>query len=388
MSETLPNDPYSTRPPEQEIAPGQHQTVYNPQPEIDHPQQPEAITAGHKEIPPTADQTQPSDGETPQTPETPESDQETEELIKEFENLESLFRAASGADKVLGDQIRVSLSKINDSLQKSNPNEAGREPIKRSITNLTQSLSGNAFYQSIVEGDRDLAPLPSFKEALKEVLNKFRQSSDVAERQQTSQEAERIIANQLTKAQELAAKVQKETFDRNKLKADIDQALREATEKEKQIIQIVNDGQPLPPESISAIYSRLATELATHLRNNSAAEQNINEVVTKSQALTEKLKALIASKIVTTPNNFNSEPTTPPVEPVNGPETTPAQQAPSAETIQPEGITSVQKEVIDRAFEDPQSRDRLKTVIETFGTEAVKNYFHSKLNSSTSTSTS
>jgi hypothetical protein len=43
------------------------------------------------------------------------------------------------------------------------------------------------------------------------------------------------------------------------------------------------------------------------------------------------------------------------------------------------GVNAVQKEVIDRAFVDPDSRDRLKTVIATFGTQEVKDYFKSKL---------
>lgn len=396
MSETLPNDPFSTHPPGQEITPGSHQTIYSPQPEIGHFQQTAINTPNLGETRHSPDQPPPATAETipasetehtgtpaeaPANNETPETDPETEELIREFENLESLFRAASGADKVLGDQIRVSLSKINDSLQKSNPNEAGREPIKRSITNLTQSLSGNTFYRSIVEGDRDLIPLPSFKEALKEVLSKFRRSSDPTERQQTSQEAQRIIETQLTQAQELASKIQQQTPERNRLKSSIDQALKEATEKEKQIIQIVNDGQPLPPESISAIYSRLATELASYLRNYSATEQNIAELVSKSQALAERLKTLIASKTITEPGSLNSVPEPAPAEPTTTPETASAQPpVSSVETIQSEeGINSVQKEIIDRAMSDPDSRDRLATIIRTFGTPAVKAYLESKL---------
>ena len=51
----------------------------------------------------------------------------------------------------------------------------------------------------------------------------------------------------------------------------------------------------------------------------------------------------------------------------------------SPEIAKPEGINSIQKEIIDRAMIDPDSRDRLATIIRTFGTPAVKAYLESKL---------
>lgn len=286
-----------------------------------------------------------------------------EELVEMFEKLETAYRAASEADKTLGDQIRIAVSKIQDRLRSSNPNEAGFAPIKRSVDTLTASLTQNPFYKSLVEGDGNHIPIPSFKDELKQTLSRFRSSVDQAERMRLTTEAETLVKNQIAKIEELTSKQKTDEAQKKAILAIISQAEKEAVDKERQIIQVVNDGQPLPPESISAIYSILARELASQARSGVNRGSSSETLTTLAHSVMEKL-----TNITNNTNHTN--------------ETDPAPHPEQNIETNNGGISAVQKEVIDRAFSDPDSRERLKTVIETFGTKEVREYFQSKINSS------
>lgn len=387
MSEILPDE---HQPPIYKTGEGNplHQTVYGQTPvESQTPHEPEPLPE-HLDLttpdvlPVQVEHTEPQNptletvkNDTPPQPETDVSpeldDSDIEELVSVFEKLETAFRAASEADKTLGDQIRIAVSKIQDRLRSSNPNEAGFAPIKRSVDTLTASLTQNPFYKSLVDGDGNHIPIPSFKDELQQTLSRLRDSEDRTERSRLIGEAETLVKNQIAKAEELANKQKANEAQKKAILAIITQAEREAVEKERQIIQVVNDGQPLPPESISAIYSTLARELATQARAGISTGSNSELLATLGNSVIEKLTSITNRK------SGNAETNSTPQGPTSESEK-------STETNNGE-ISAVQKEVIDRAFSDPDSRDRLKTVIETFGTKAVREYFQSKIESSTPT---
>ncbi len=303
----------------------------------------------------------------PETSQSPElEDNEIEELVSMFEKLEAAFRAASETDKTLGDQIRITLSKIQDRIRTANPNEAGFAPIKRSVDSLTSSLTQNQFYRSLIEGDGNHIPIPSFKDELRQTLARLKSSEDPAERLKLATEAQALVTNQITKAEELIQKQKANDAEKKAILVIIERAEREAVEKERQIIQVVNDGQPLPPESISAIYSTLAKELADQTRTGINTSKNSETLLPLGNSILEKLIN------VTNKNTKTAE----------APNTSPNNITESEGDTEEGGISAKQREVIDRAFSDPDSRDRLQTIVETFGSKQVREYFKSKIENS------
>lgn len=381
MSETLPNDPNSQTPPGESLPINSHQTIYAPEsfrpletadPETLQTSETAQTTSASKPAESEAAQPSPSGVET----ETENQQKEADEIVTEFEKLETAFRGANNQNEVLGDQIRVSISKIQEAVNRANPHEAGVEPIRRSVNSLVSAMEQNRFYGSIVAGDRELIPMPSFKDALREVLSRFTRVQDPTERQRAAAEAEGIIQDQIKKIESINEKQTQQEADRNALKDQIERAEKEAVDKEKQIVQVVNDGQPLPPDSISAVYSRLAKELANNIRSSFANPKPVSEILTTANTLLAKLHNLTSSQLPSPA----AEPQ--PAATSSSPEMIASRPESAAQTSSetgPSQITSIQKEIIDRAVTDPDSLNRLKTIIDTFGTPEVKTYLNAKI---------
>lgn len=332
--------------------PAAHQTVFGPE----QPRVPQGIEYTASETEPTVDTAATAPKSDQNTPET-DSNTSVSEMERLYAEIENLYRSLEDADHVTISQIKITLSKLDSAIKSSQPIEAGLTPIKKTFAELQTAVEQNPYFTA--NSGSESTPVSSYLEPLKELLAQLKNSTDPSERKTLSDQAEKMFQTQVDAIGNLIAKRQQSAPDIEKLKSAIENAKRQADEKERQIVNLVNDGQPLPPDCIAYKFARLMQELSQISQKGLTLSPESSQ---KSAKALEDFKALLQKTHQSSPDQ-------------NPPETDTSQtpETPPAATLTPE-----QKSFLDLAATDKTSWDRLGPLIKVFGTPEVQSYYAQK----------
>ncbi len=371
-------------PPAQEasIPPKVEQTIYGPEqatplePQIQTTNNPETVIAPEpaaEESVAETDESKEKKVEKEQTPISPETQKNIENALKEVDFLAENVRRLRITDQTLTDEAAYHAEKIRRVLTNADPREAGYREIQEQIQNLARRLN-----QTIERFSNDSMILTSRTEAgadeIKRQLKNLESTSDSQVRQRILDKSIQIYYELTTNF--FSKRVGNGSMEeaRRNLLSQAKQDTETATSMRNRFTSLYSNTNP---ESLILQYQRTVSGFAEafHERNRQLSAQEL-QFHSENKTHFHNFEGLITS-IKKSPD---LAPETPEQEAPKPPEAT-TTQTPEAATEQqpPNGINAVQKEVIDRAFADPQTKARLETVINTFGTDDVKAYFNSKL---------
>ncbi len=400
MSEILPDGPqlpFGQKGPE--IPGPMHQTIYGevpagteanagPSPLPEHidlttapelPSEPELQPApeASEAVPETPAKSDASETESKEpTSETAEFKENIEKAIKEVDALIENIHRLKSADQTLFDEAAYHAEKIRRALNHADPREAGFRQIEQEIPELARRVN-QALERAKVDSGTLTSKTELGVEEIKKQLKTAETTTDPTERARILKQCTQIFyeLSQTFFSKRLGNDSAEQA--RKKLEQAIGQASLDATRRRDILARDFHDQNP---ESLIFQYSKAAGEFtqAFVARSKQIADLE-KQIDNDNKTHFKNFEGFITAASVSL--SASQSPEQVPESSQTPESTVAATDALSAEEDKNEGINPVQKEVIERALADPDSIDRLKTVIATFGTQEMKDYLKSKLDS-------
>lgn len=318
-------------------------------------------------------------------PETEEPNKESiefktniENALKEVDAIVENVRRLKSADQTLTDEASYHAEKLRRTLNRADPRETGYQQIEQEIQALSVTVN-----QAI---ERTIADARILSTKTEVGVDEIKKQLKAAELATDPEERKRILDNCTQIFYDLS-----QTFNAKRVGGE---SLAEVRKKMSTTLQQADEtsgrrqsnlNQAFPGQSTDSLvfqYARASKEFAQAFvtRNKQLTEMEITIDGDIKKRLANFDNFVKAASAISKPETV--APTTTSPEPQA--ETQPIPATNVAEKSEDEvssnsTITASQREVIDQAFSDPTSRERLRTIINMFGTEGVKNYFQSKI---------